>query len=75
MGPMDVSRPWRPATSSGRSGSCSGCGATVIDETTGASRVSDAEPDDETLRLLHRTIDGVRTDFARAALQHGRSRS
>jgi leucyl-tRNA synthetase len=32
----------------------------VIDEQTGAVRAADAEPDDDTLRVLHRTIAGVR---------------
>ena len=53
-----------PPTSSACTGSCSGCGATSIDEETGALRVSDARPDDETLRVLHRTIAAVRDDMA-----------
>ena len=39
----------------------------MISEDTGETVVSDAEPDDETRRLLHRTIDGVRTDYAEMA--------
>ena len=35
----------------------------LIDEDTGAIRVSDAPPDDETLRVLHRTIAAVRADM------------
>ena len=37
----------------------------VVDEDDRRGRVvDDAEPDDATLRLLHRTIDGVRADYA-----------
>ncbi len=35
----------------------------VIDETSGALRVVETEPDIETRRILHRTIDGVRSDM------------
>jgi leucyl-tRNA synthetase len=35
----------------------------MVDENTGESRVVDAPVDDETNRLLHRTIDGVRSDM------------
>jgi leucyl-tRNA synthetase len=34
-----------------------------VDETTGDTRVTDSELDPETERLLHRTIDGVRSDM------------
>jgi leucyl-tRNA synthetase len=37
----------------------------AIDEETGAIRVSDAPADEETRRILHRTIDAVRTDMAK----------
>ncbi|MCA1481548.1 class I tRNA ligase family protein, partial [Bradyrhizobium sp. NBAIM08] len=36
----------------------------VVSETTGETVVSDDEPDPATRRLLHRTIDGVRADYA-----------
>jgi len=35
----------------------------VVDEQTGESRVVDTPTDDETRRLLHRVIDGVRSDM------------
>ena len=35
----------------------------VVDENTGALRVSDAPADDDTRRLLHRTVDKVRADM------------
>ena len=36
----------------------------IIDEDTGELRVDEAPADDETRRVLHRTIDAVRTDMA-----------
>ena len=36
----------------------------MVDELTGQARVSDDEPGDETLRVLHRTIAGVSDDYA-----------
>jgi leucyl-tRNA synthetase len=36
----------------------------AVDEETGAARVSDDDPAPETLRLLHKTIDGVTADYA-----------
>ena len=53
----------RPATSSARSGSCSGCGATWSTSRPASSRVADAEPDATTLRALHKAIAGVHADF------------
>jgi leucyl-tRNA synthetase len=35
----------------------------LVDEDDGTSRVRDVEPDDDTLRALHHTIDGVRADM------------
>ena len=35
----------------------------VVDEDTGELTVSDDAPDDETLRVLHRTVDAVRDDM------------
>ncbi len=54
----------RRATSSACTASCSGCGATSCrrgDRRRGRS--STRRPIDETQRLLHRTIDGVRTEI------------
>jgi leucyl-tRNA synthetase len=36
----------------------------LVDERTGELRVTDEEPDETTLRLLHRAISGVHVDFA-----------
>ena len=62
MGPLDVSRPWNTATSSACSASSSAW-RVLVDEETGELRDVDREPSDEDLRVLHRTIDGVRADM------------
>ena len=62
-GPMEVSRPWSTRDVVGSQRFLQRVWRNLVDETTGASRVSDDEPDDATLRLLHRTIAGVHTDF------------
>jgi leucyl-tRNA synthetase len=62
-GPMDVSRPWSTRDVVGSQRFLQRVWRNLVDETTGASRVSDDEPDDATLRLLHRTIDGVHADL------------
>src|SRR5204863_8544782 len=36
----------------------------VVDEQTGAVRAADVEPSEDTLRALHRAIDGVRDGFS-----------
>ncbi|MGI8416808.1 MAG: leucine--tRNA ligase [Nakamurella sp.] len=73
MGPMDVSRPWQTRDVVGSQRYLQRLWRAVIDENTGKVRVSAAsidgpsdEPADtvETLQLLHRTIDGVRGDYA-----------
>ncbi len=64
MGPMDMSRPWQTRDVVGSLRYLQRLWRLVISETTGESVVSDAEPDEETRRLLHRTIDGVRADYA-----------
>jgi leucyl-tRNA synthetase len=63
MGPMDVSRPWATKDVVGAYRFLQRLWRNVIDEETGELRVSDAEPDEETLRLLNRTIAGVREEF------------
>ncbi|MDQ2848674.1 MAG: leucine--tRNA ligase [Actinomycetota bacterium] len=74
MGPMDVSRPWQTRDVVGSQRYLQRLWRTVIDENTGEVKVSaasiDGRPDEsadtvEMLQLLHRTIDGVRGDYAR----------
>ncbi|WP_111764900.1 leucine--tRNA ligase [Nakamurella deserti] len=64
MGPLDLSRPWQTADAVGSQRYLQRLWRTVVDEETGALVVSEDAPDAETLTLLHRTIDGVRTDYA-----------
>jgi leucyl-tRNA synthetase len=64
MGPLEVSRPWETRAVVGSYRFLQRVWRQVVDEHTGEVRVSEDAPDDETLRLLHKTIDGVRTDYA-----------
>ncbi|MET7637902.1 leucine--tRNA ligase [Streptomyces sp. NPDC005438] len=63
MGPLEVSRPWDTRAVVGQFRLLQRLWRNVIDEATGAVTVVDAEPDEETLRALHKAIDGVRQDL------------
>ena len=63
MGPIDQDRPWETRSVVGSQRVLQRVWRTVVDEETGELRVSDDAPDDDLLRLLHRTIDGVRSDM------------
>jgi leucyl-tRNA synthetase len=63
MGPLDVSRPWDTRAVVGQFRLLQRLWRNVVDETTGEVTVADAEPDEETLRALHKAIDGVRGDL------------
>src|SRR5689334_8923493 len=62
-GPLDASRPWHTADIIGVHRFLQRLWRNVVDEETGALRVSDAPPDAETLRTLHRTIAAVHDDM------------
>ncbi len=64
MGPMDVSRPWATKDVIGAQRFLQRLWRNVVDEETGEPRVSDAEPDEPTLRAMHKAIDGVHADYA-----------
>jgi leucyl-tRNA synthetase len=64
MGPLDASRPWSTADVSGVHRFLQRLWRNVVDEDTGALRVSDESADDETRRVLHRTIAAVDADMA-----------
>jgi len=64
MGPMDMSRPWQTRDVVGSLRYLQRLWRLVVSETTGETVVVDVEPDPETLKLLHRTIDGVSVDYA-----------
>jgi leucyl-tRNA synthetase len=68
MGPLDVSRPWESRAVIGAHRFLQRLWRVAVDEVDGGLRVVDEpldpERDAETLRALHRTIDGVRGDLA-----------
>ncbi|WP_158853047.1 leucine--tRNA ligase [Saccharothrix deserti] len=64
MGPMDVSRPWATKDVVGAQRFLQRLWRNLVDETTGELRVTDEDPDEEALRLLHKTIAGVHDDYA-----------
>jgi leucyl-tRNA synthetase len=64
-GPLDQSRPWETKAVVGSQRLLQRVWRVVVDEETGAVRAaSDVEPSEDTLRVLHRTIAGVRDGFA-----------
>ncbi|HEY4608850.1 MAG TPA: leucine--tRNA ligase, partial [Ilumatobacteraceae bacterium] len=63
MGPLDASRPWETRDVVGMYRFLQRLWRNVVDEETGEVALLDQAADDETLRLLHRTISGVRDDM------------
>ncbi|MBD0862812.1 leucine--tRNA ligase [Gordonia sp. zg691] len=63
MGPLDQSRPWATKDVVGSQRFLQRIWRLVVDEESGAVRVADTELDEETKRLLHKTIAGVREDY------------
>jgi leucyl-tRNA synthetase len=59
-GPLEQSRPWETKAVVGSQRLLQRIWRVVVDESTGAVRAADIEPDEDTLRVLHRTIAGVR---------------
>ncbi|MGH3952142.1 MAG: class I tRNA ligase family protein, partial [Pseudonocardiaceae bacterium] len=64
MGPLDVSRPWATKDVIGAQRFLQRLWRLVVDENSGELRVSDTELSDEDRKQLHRTIAGVRADYA-----------
>jgi leucyl-tRNA synthetase len=64
MGPLDVSRPWDTRAVVGSFRFLQRLWRTIVDEETGAVVVTDEEPDEATLRVLSKAIDGIRKDMA-----------
>uniref|UniRef100_A0AAU2VBI3 Leucine--tRNA ligase n=1 Tax=Streptomyces sp. NBC_00003 TaxID=2903608 RepID=A0AAU2VBI3_9ACTN len=64
MGPLDVSRPWDTRAVVGQYRLLQRLWRNIVDETTGEVTVTDAEPDEATLRALHKAIDGAGSDLA-----------
>jgi leucyl-tRNA synthetase len=63
MGPLDKERPWNTSDIVGVHRFLQRLWRNLIDEDTGELRVRDTPADDETRRVLHRTIDAVRADM------------
>ncbi|GAA3296153.1 leucine--tRNA ligase [Dactylosporangium vinaceum] len=63
MGPLDVSRPWDTRAVVGAQRFLQRVWRLVVDEQTDGLRVTDDTLDEDTRRLLHRVIDGVRVDI------------
>ncbi|MFF9144344.1 leucine--tRNA ligase [Streptomyces sp. NPDC014861] len=64
MGPLDVSRPWDTRAVVGQYRLLQRLWRNIVDEATGEVTVADTTPDDDTLRALHKAIDGVSQDMA-----------
>ncbi|MEU2410124.1 leucine--tRNA ligase [Streptomyces sp. NPDC013099] len=64
MGPLDVSRPWDTRAVVGQYRLLQRLWRNVVDEETGEVTVVDTEPGEDTLRALHKAIDGVGQDMA-----------
>jgi leucyl-tRNA synthetase len=64
MGPLDASKPWDTRAVVGSQRFLQRLWRNVVSELTGQTVVSDEPADEETQRILHRTIDAVRTDMA-----------
>ena len=63
MGPLEASRPWATKDVVGAHRFLQRAWRLVVDENTGATKVVEDGLDEETLRVLHRTIAGVRDDY------------
>jgi leucyl-tRNA synthetase len=63
MGPLDASRPWESKDVVGMLRFLQRVWRNLVDEDTGGLRTDLPALDDTTERVLHRTIDGVRTDL------------
>ncbi|MEU6980443.1 leucine--tRNA ligase [Streptomyces sp. NPDC046371] len=63
MGPLDVSRPWDTRAVVGQYRLLQRLWRNIVDEATGEATVVDAPADEDTLRALHKAIDGVSQDM------------
>ena len=63
MGPLEASRPWATKDVVGAHRFLQRVWRLVVDENSGATRTSDDPVDEDTLRVLHRTIAGVSEDY------------
>ena len=63
MGPLEASRPWATKDVVGAYRFLQRIWRVVVDEETGAVRVTEDAPSEATTRLLHKTIEGVTADY------------
>ena len=63
MGPLDLSRPWETRAVVGAQRFLQRLWRNVVDEVSGELLVTEDAPDEATKRLLHKTIDALRTDY------------
>ncbi|MYS08907.1 leucine--tRNA ligase [Streptomyces sp. SID6041] len=63
MGPLDVSRPWDTRAVVGQYRLLQRLWRNIVDESTGEVTVVDTAADEDTLRALHKAIDGVTQDM------------
>ncbi|MGP4111013.1 leucine--tRNA ligase [Streptomyces sp. 4N509B] len=63
MGPLEVSRPWETRAVVGQYRLLQRLWRNVVDEATGEVVVADVEPDEATLRAMHKAIHGVTQDM------------
>ncbi|MBN1441821.1 MAG: leucine--tRNA ligase, partial [Planctomycetes bacterium] len=63
MGPLDVSKPWNTRDIVGVFRFLQRLWRNLVDEDTGALKVTDEPASDDLRRALHKTIDGVRRDM------------
>ncbi|MFW0789946.1 leucine--tRNA ligase [Gordonia sp. CPCC 205333] len=64
MGPLDQSRPWATKDVVGAQRFLQRVWRLVVDEDSGEVIVADVDTSEDTLKLLHKTIAGVREDYA-----------
>ena len=64
MGPLEVSKPWDTKAVAGAVRFLQRVWRNVVDEETGAVRVTEQEPDLATLRAAHQAVAGVSADIA-----------
>ncbi|MEV0648656.1 leucine--tRNA ligase [Phytomonospora sp. NPDC050363] len=63
MGPLEASRPWDTRAVIGSQRYLQRLWRNVVDEATGRVLIADVEPAEETWKILHHTIAGVREDM------------
>lgn len=64
MGPLEVSRPWETRAVVGAQRFLQRVWRAIADENTGSTIVADTPADEDTRRVLHKVIAGVRDDMA-----------